>query len=319
MRRAAHRLILVSVLAAAMAVSVRVQVGRSTPDLKVRRAVAYLSAEVPRWHAEHGCYSCHNNGDAVRALIRARQLGFETSTAIADTIAFLSRPSEWADNSRGGEFDDQALARIQFAAALTDAVAAGLLPRTRLADAAALVVADQQPDGSWRLDASGSLGSPATYGTALATWAARRTLVAAGRPGLRPAIARADAWIRSLSPTAAPDLAAVLLVLAGAQDDAGAALRSRAQETLLANQHASGGWGPYPTVRPEPFDTALAVIALSEQTQSPRLAAAIARGRAYLIGSMQEDGSWLETTRPAGQQSYAQRISTTAWALLATD
>jgi hypothetical protein len=29
------------------------------------------------------------------------------------------------------------------------------------------------------------------------------------------------------------------------------------------------------------------------------------------------DGSWPETTRPAGQASYAQRISTTAWALLA--
>ncbi|MEX0713581.1 MAG: hypothetical protein WD278_14585 [Pirellulales bacterium] len=30
-----------------------------------------------------------------------------------------------------------------------------------------------------------------------------------------------------------------------------------------------------------------------------------------------EDGSWPETTRPAGGQSYAQRISTTAWATIA--
>ena len=33
---------------------------------------------------------------------------------------------------------------------------------------------------------------------------------------------------------------------------------------------------------------------------------------------MQEaDGSWPETTRPPGADSYAQRISTTGWALLA--
>jgi hypothetical protein len=29
------------------------------------------------------------------------------------------------------------------------------------------------------------------------------------------------------------------------------------------------------------------------------------------------DGSWPETTRPSNQESYAQRISTTGWALLA--
>ena len=30
-----------------------------------------------------------------------------------------------------------------------------------------------------------------------------------------------------------------------------------------------------------------------------------------------DDGSWVETTRPSGAQSYAQRIATTAWATLA--
>ncbi len=46
------------------------------------------------------------------------------------------------------------------------------------------------------------------------------------------------------------------------------------------------------------------------------------RGRHYLQLEQLEDGSWVETTRPAGQQSYAQYISTTGWvtlALLATE
>ena len=44
---------------------------------------------------------------------------------------------------------------------------------------------------------------------------------------------------------------------------------------------------------------------------------AIQRGRGYLVASQADDGGWIETTRPPGLESYAQRISTTAWALLA--
>jgi hypothetical protein len=43
----------------------------------------------------------------------------------------------------------------------------------------------------------------------------------------------------------------------------------------------------------------------------------IQRGRAYLLSSQQGDGSWPETTRPRGAESYAQRLSTTGWATLA--
>jgi len=236
---------------------------------------------------------------------------------LEDTLAFLSKPETWADNSRGGEFDDQALARIQFAGALVDAISAGLVPAAALPVAARLVASDQQADGSWQLDDSNSVGSPATYGTALATWSARRTLIASRLPELRPAVARADAWIRTQTPQVLPDLAATLLMLADATDEAGVALRRDAVTAVLANQHRSGGWGPYPTVRPEPFDTAIAVMALARQTATPGIAQAIDRGLAWLRESALPDGSWLETTRPAGQRSYAQLISTTGWAATA--
>jgi hypothetical protein len=47
------------------------------------------------------------------------------------------------------------------------------------------------------------------------------------------------------------------------------------------------------------------------------LGQAIGHGRRYLVERQMRDGSWPETTRPAGQESYAQRISTTGWATLA--
>jgi hypothetical protein len=47
------------------------------------------------------------------------------------------------------------------------------------------------------------------------------------------------------------------------------------------------------------------------------LTSALSRARGYLVKMQMSDGSWPETTRPSNQESYAQRISTTGWALLA--
>ena len=81
------------------------------------------------------------------------------------------------------------------------------------------------------------------------------------------------------------------------------------------------------TAAPQVFDTAIAILALSSLEAEPRLARsayrpeqlqeAIANGKKYLVSQQKPDGSWPETTRPANQESYAQRISTTAWAMLA--
>jgi len=56
---------------------------------------------------------------------------------------------------------------------------------------------------------------------------------------------------------------------------------------------------------------ALLTVRNAESTQM------ISRAKDYLVGSQNSDGSWPETTRPPNGESYAQRISTTAWALLA--
>src|SRR5262249_28619783 len=142
------------------------------------RALAYLSREVPRWSAENKCYSCHNNGDAARALYVAyRQSHWFPAKALADTTRWLGRPQGWDHNGGEGPFSDKVQARLQFAAALVEAVDAGLIKdKDALARAAALVAEHQQPDGSWQIGAEGSLGSPATHGVALATSLARRTL-----------------------------------------------------------------------------------------------------------------------------------------------
>ena len=80
---------------------------------------------------------------------------------------------------------------------------------------------------------------------------------------------------------------------------------------------ASGGFGPYPTSPPEPFDTAVALLALEKLPASVGERAWIDEGRAYLLAEQAADGTWPATTRPRGGVSYAQETSTSAWAVLA--
>jgi hypothetical protein len=283
-----------------------------TPE---ERAILFLSREVPRWSRENGCFSCHNNGDAAQALFEGVKSGLVVSAeATADTLSFLARPGSWDDNRGEAGFDDVTLARIQFATALVRALEAGLLEEpAALSLAADLVRSDQSEDGSWTLDESASIGSPATYGRVLATAAARRVLVKAGGGENTQAVTRADEWLRDLEVKTVLDAAALLLGLEGAGDPEAAEKRRLSLDIIIRGEAPSGGWGPYLVSAAEPFDTALVILALVAEDRKT-WAEPIARGRAYLLESQLADGSWPETTRPRGQQSYAQYISTAGWA-----
>jgi hypothetical protein len=291
------------------------------------RAVAYLSVEVPRWHREHQCYSCHNNGDATRALITASAHGHVVHAAIEDTIAWLSTPERWDSNARRGGSEELPLARIQFASALASLAVLGRVEPDALKRAAALLVVHQQNDGSWRLSESQMLGSATFYSTSLATAMARRSLAGAMTETVARARAKASAWLRTTTPAAVVDASAVLLGLERDVDPAAVAQRQRSLQVLKRGQGPDGGWGPYVNSQSEPFDTALTLLALAglpnvdARSTSPysdrEREQAIRRGREYLLGTQLPDGSWPETTRPPHGESYAQRISTTAWSLLA--
>lgn len=164
----------------------------ATPDAK---AVGFLLKEAPAWRAGKGCASCHHNGDAARALFMAAHRGHDVGEALKDTRAFLEAPAGWASD-QGHEADD-ALRRLQFAAALAAAGERDLNPAPPLVEAATIILADQMPDGSWVPDASDGPGSPVTWGTAVATWMSRSTLVASGRGPDDFAVVQTDRWLRT--------------------------------------------------------------------------------------------------------------------------
>lgn len=287
-------------------------------DEAERKAVSYLAAEVPRWARENHCYSCHNNGDAARALYLARDAGLPVdASALSETSAWLLRPEAWDKNGGDGPVSDKPLARIEFALALATADETRMAgSRDALARAADRVAADQSPDGSWPVEDGGTVGSPSAYGRRLATALASRVLRRADARRHADRIDRAGRWVRSGRIASVVDASAVLLAESG-----GVARPSEAalgaQAFLHRSQGKSGGWGPHPDTPAEPFDTALALIALSGIRDDQSIVASLARGRAALVTMQRADGSWPETTRPSGGESYAQRISTSGWATIA--
>jgi hypothetical protein len=201
------------------------------------------------------------------------------------------------------------LAALQFAFALSSAPE-GTAPAPAAARARELVRDHQEPDGSWAVDSGGLAGSPVTYGRTLATVAARRIL-AGGGPAFREALSRADRWLAERNPVSVLDAAAILI--GGPEGPQ----REACLAVIRKGEAPGGGWGPYVTSPPEVFDTAVVLLGLSAVAGEEGLGEMRRRGRRYLADSQQVDGSWPETTRPPGGESYAQRISTTAWATLA--
>jgi hypothetical protein len=317
------RLVLVSIALWLAALAAPAAQPAATPEA---RAVAYLTKQLAGWKSKQGCASCHHNGEAARALLMAAHRGHDVGGVLADTRAFLQSPAGWAANKSHG--DDEGLMRLQFAAALAAAGEKDLNPAAPLVEAAKIILADQMPDGSWVPDAGDPPSSPLTWGTAVATWIARTTLIASGREPDDFAVAQTDRWLRTVEVATVPDAAGVVLGLGVTSDVMADKQRATYLNLLRFAQRDSGGWGPVPNAESATvFDTALVLLALQQLETDPRLARstyrveelreAISKGRAYLVAGQSADGSWPETMRGGAVSSEAQRLATTAWALTA--
>jgi len=301
--------------------SQRSQRSSDKPSAEVR-AITFLAREVPAWSRNNGCFSCHNDGDAARALYAASGKGYAIpSNALNATTAWVSQPDIWEQNKGNPGFSDKTLSSVQFASALLAAFEAGQVKeRQPLELAARKLLAEQATDGAWRIEPDSALGSPTTWGTTLTTSMAVRFLQQDGSNKSIEASRRARAWLSRVTPNSVLTAATLIMVpyaTPGSLDQSAERQREQSLNLLRAGQTPDGGWGPYAKSPPEIFDTAMALLALTEVSKEEGVDQLIRRGRAFLVSQQQLDGSWVETTRPSGGESYAQRLSTTGWATLA--
>lgn len=284
----------------------------------VRLALDFLEKQVSSWPAENGCFSCHNNADAALALFKAKRFGWDVdSDSTSSTLDWISSPGRWDKQQGDPNASDQQLADIQFASALVQAVDAGVLPTDKWNPSVARqLVKYQTPNGNWVIEKQDSLGSPAAPGNALATLKAWTYLKHAPIDDTREAIRKASGFLRNMPQESVSQTAAKLLYNSesGVQADGDVVL---GLEYLMRAQTTLGGWGPYPHRPPEVFDTAMALLAMLPHARDERIAMIMNRGLSFLIAEQLPDGSWRETTRPSGEESHAQWVSTSAWATLA--
>ncbi len=294
---------------------------QQTPDKTTAeaKAVRFLAREVPAWSKNNGCFSCHNDGDAARALYAATRKGYAIPPdALNATTAWVSQPNIWEQNKGDPGFSDKTLSSVQFASSLLAAFEAGQVKdRQPLEVAARKLIAEQSPDGAWRIEPDSALGSPTTWGTTLTTSMAIRVLQHDSSDRSIAARRRAQRWLSQVTPNSVLSAATLIMATTGSPDQSTQQQRRQALNLLRAGQTSDGGWGPYTKSPPEVFDTAMALLALTEVSKEAGVNDLIRRGRLFLVSQQQADGSWIETTRPSGGESYAQRVSTTGWATLA--
>jgi len=160
----------------------------------------------------------------------------------------------------------------------------------------------------------------------------RSILEGAGDPAFEERRRRAADWLRGRAPENVHQAAVLLLASTPAGDFPGEPRVAESLAIIRKGRSTAGGWGPYVNAPPEAFDTAMVLLGLVMLKTRPAPGAAgekakaeqqaeigewIRTGREFLRSVQEPDGGWPATTRPPGAESYAQRISTTAWAALA--
>ena len=286
----------------------------------MRRAFDYLLLESTSWSPDNGCFSCHNDGDAFRALLAYDK---ESQSLRApqwqSLLNWFQRPEEWLKSKSAEIGESPILTFIQFGTARQAAQNAGWIEAEESVERTIRneLLKTQSRAGYWQVEPDRTIGSPGTYGNALASFQALSIIGEEQSEQIESAKTRCLNWASQFYPKSSTDLAAISLLLNLAETSK---LRERAKDWsqhLVETQNADGGWGIFPHRYSEVFDTAIACIAIAKTLAPSSGEESLKNARQFLEETQEPSGGWPETTRPSGGVSYAQHISTTAWALQA--
>jgi hypothetical protein len=227
------------------------------------------------------CFTCHNQGLPIQALMVARSRGFKIDdenlkTQVQFVADFLARnkANYLAGKGQGGQIDTAGYAL-------------------------------------WALDNGDhwqpqSKRPPSEQSLFTSSYVALRGLKTYGTPEQRERIdarqARVTKWLLETVPAETEDhvfrLRALRLVAAPDAD-----LR-HANDALLGAQREDGGWSQLPDLASDAYATSSALVALHEAGNLAIDSDAYRKGISYLISQQKPDGSWHVVSRSIPFQTY---------------
>jgi hypothetical protein len=249
------------------------------------------------------CFTCHNTGLTVMALLAARERGFPVNadnlkTQLEFTAAFLAKNRENYLKGKG-----QGGAAFTAGSALWTLELGG---RSRDATTDAVIeylIVHQKDLGHWKPP---SVRPPSEESPFSTTFVALESMKAFGAEAQQPRInerkAQAQKWLLANPARHTEDLVFRLwsLSVAGASRDS----VQQAAQDLLRKQRADGGWAQLDDMMSDAYATGTALVALHRTGMLAAGDAAYQRGLQWIIKSQHADGSWHVRSRSKPFQSY---------------
>jgi len=294
------------------------------------RGVATITAAQKVWaNSKQVCASCHHQFQPAHAFKAARAHGIPVDEAVARADAATA--FTYADLDRAIQYTHVIEPAVDDAQRLVAADAAGVAPNLAAAVYVRLLIARQNPDGTWD---SYHQRPPSSY--------SRFTFAALGLRAVQlyhhplqaaaadAAVKRAAMYLDSHTPASTEERAYQLIGLkwAGASPARLAALA----RSLQAQQRPDGGWQAIRGRDSDVYSTAQSLVALHEAGGVPITNPGWRRGIAFLLQAQTTDGAWHMKSRlfpPAplsppyfdagypGQHDQFLSLSAASWAVMA--
>ncbi|MDB6026392.1 MAG: hypothetical protein JWM68_2615 [Verrucomicrobiales bacterium] len=273
------------------------------------------------------CTSCHQQHLPLAAIGLAKQLNVEVDKSAEDELVKMVAGGEF----KNFEFDWEALFHpdgVQTKGYSLLGYASEHLPANEFTDAAVHHLATVQgPDGRWYNNLPRPPIQTSDVGaTALAVHALQRFPLPGRQAEFSKRVDRARAWLWTAKPQSNTERAFQLLGLAWAGESP-RKLQSLAN-TLLAEQHADGGWSQLPDLQSDAYATGQVIYALRVGTGLRVSDPKIQRGARFLLETQLADGTWhvrrrafpfqptMKSGFPHGRDSWISAAGT-SWAVMA--
>ncbi|MBS1718368.1 MAG: ankyrin repeat domain-containing protein [Armatimonadetes bacterium] len=262
----------------------------------VERALPLMQKSADLWIDRAGCVSCHHQFLGGAATSLAKERGFRLNMSLlrrqqSETLKMISRFRLHQFELTGSVNGPSAFSYTMFG------LGASKTPRSDITDSTIYyMLGTQTPQGYWpSYHHRPPLEDEAVTTTAMTVRALRQYTPPGWQADAEREIAKARAWLQSVSPETTEQAAFKLIGLywsGAAQPE-----MAKARNDLAARQLVDGGWAQLANRGSDAYATGQALVALNVAGKTSVNSPAYQKGVQFLLATQHKDGTWLVESR----------------------